>query len=112
MSRTASVLSVRGRLIVSEKMRAKLFFRDETESLTIDRLDRAGGKLAMQRDGQDLRRPARGLALQFGVAAAGRGDQEPESMENPKDLPGRQAFKSRHYRKDCPRMSARSSAIL
>jgi len=98
------------RLIVSEEMRAEVLFLDEMEGLTVDRLDRAGGKLAMERNSQDLRRLAFDLALQLGMASAGRDDQEAERVKDPEDLPGRQALKPRHRRKDGPQRLPRSWA--
>jgi hypothetical protein len=47
----------------------EFLFGDEAEGLTVDRLNRSGSELPMERDRQDLGRASFDLALQLGVAA-------------------------------------------
>ncbi|OGD20502.1 MAG: hypothetical protein A2Y69_01360 [Candidatus Aminicenantes bacterium RBG_13_59_9] len=69
-------------------MSAKILFRQKTERLTVDRLDRARGELAVEWKGEDLRRSTFHFALQLGMASPDRGDREAEKVKNAEDLPG------------------------
>jgi len=55
-------------------MGAEILFRNEAEGLTVDRLDRSGGKLPMEGDRQDLGPASFADALQLGVTASDRHD--------------------------------------
>jgi hypothetical protein len=67
----------------------EFLFGDEAEGLTVDRLNRSGSELPMERDRQDLGRASFDLALELGVASPYRNDREAEGLEDPEDLPGR-----------------------
>lgn len=67
----------------------KILFGDETEGLTVDRLNRSGSEFPMERDRQDLRRTSFDPALELGVAPPCRDDRKAEGLEDPEDLPSR-----------------------
>ena len=100
----------RGRLVAPVEMSAEICFRDETERLAVNRLDRAWGELVMKRNSQDLRRSAFDLAFKFGVTAADRCHRKTESVKDPEDLFDRQALKPCHLQRDNPHRSGRFSA--
>ncbi len=72
----------------SIKVRMEVLFGDESEGLTVDRLNRSGSELSMDGDRQDLGWTAFDLAPQLGVAASYRDDKKAEGLEDPQDLPG------------------------